>query len=139
MSKYEKTRTIRVVINKEKILKQCRQISNMKAPEMVFTVIGWRNLRGNCRRLSTNRKWKRDSSLNDLAVSKPSCKNQCYMQLPALNLSSINVEIVDRNDCKGEVLLLEKEKLIPDEGKVCRQGSLDKKYKLQIIHIQNSL
>ena len=61
------------------------------------------------------------------------------MQLPALNLSSINVEIVDRNDCKGDVLLLEKEKLIPDEGKVCRQGSLDTKYKLQIIHIQNSL
>ena len=39
MSKYEKTRTIRVVINKEKILKQSRQISNMKAPEMVFTLL----------------------------------------------------------------------------------------------------
>ena len=62
------------------------------------------------------------------------------MQLPALNCSSINVEIVDRNDCKGDVLLLEKEKLIPDEEKVCRQGSLDTKYKLLMIRIQkNSL
>ena len=61
------------------------------------------------------------------------------MQLPALNCSSINVEIVDRNDCKGDVLLLEKEKLIPDEEHVCRQGSLDTKYKLLVIHMQNSL
>ena len=50
------------------------------------------------------------------------------------NLPSTNMETVGRNDYREDVQLLEKEELIPNEEKVCRQGSLDTKYKLLMIY-----
>ena len=125
-----------MVINEDKVKKQCSKMPNWKAPRHDGVQGFWIKRLDSYPAACDPRRDGRNTILDDVwknsAMSKGSSKGKLCGELQTNNLSSAYVEITYRYYFRGYVLFHGKQNLLPEEQKGCRRKSRGKKDQLLI-------